>query len=92
MVRYRDGLPVATTLFEAAVWHFAIKPVCRCGHSAAFNAHCLWWRYARLEGNGSLRAMQLRFWCRKCSREQSRRVRPIRIELVGESATDIAGN
>lgn len=47
MARYVDGLPVATNLFEAAVWHKAIKVTCQCGHSVTFNLHGLWWPFER---------------------------------------------
>ena len=46
VARYtKDGLRVATNIFEAAAWHKGIRPVCKCGHSAVFNPHGLWWRF-----------------------------------------------
>ncbi|MBB5708626.1 SOS response-associated peptidase family protein [Sphingopyxis panaciterrulae] len=34
MGRWRtDGLRVATNLFKCATWHYAVKPVCRCGQA-----------------------------------------------------------
>lgn len=44
---YKDGLPLATNLFEAAVWHKAIKVTCGCGHAVTYDPHGLWWLFER---------------------------------------------
>src|SRR3546814_11620206 len=85
----RDGLRRATHIFEAAAWHYALKPVCRCGHSATFNPHGLWWHFQKRHWDDNLRDARRRFWCRQCAFNSGRRVRPLRIELVAESDADI---
>src|SRR3546814_1180914 len=60
----RDGLRRATHIFEAAAWHYALKPVCRCGHSATFNPHGLWWHFQKRHWDDNLRDARRRFWCR----------------------------
>ena len=43
----REGGRRATHLFEAAAWYQAVRPVCRCGHSATFDPYGLWWKFQR---------------------------------------------
>jgi hypothetical protein len=59
-------MPQATSLLEAALWHYAIKVACRCGHAAAFNPHGLWWHFERRGWDDKLRLIPARFWCRAC--------------------------
>lgn len=90
MVRWAaDGTSIPTNLFEAALWHYALKPVCHCGHSATFNPHGLWWHFQRRGLDIRLSAVRLRFWCRVCRSKGGKRVRPVRIEIVRESAADV---
>nr|WP_208417709.1 hypothetical protein [Sphingopyxis panaciterrae] len=79
----------ATHIFEAAAWHYAVKPVCRCGHSATFSPHGLWWHFEKRGWNDHLRDARRRFWCRACAGRIGRRVTPVRIVLVAESTADI---
>ncbi len=80
-----DGGRVATTIFEAAAWHRAVKPICsRCTHSAVFHPHALWWRFHRRGWDDSLMAARERFWCRKCGERIGQRIRPRVLELVPE--------
>lgn len=84
MARYtHDGLKVATTLFEAAAFHKSVKVTCRCGHSAIFNAHGLWWWFHRRGWNEHLREISAKLWCRHCrDRLRGTRTRPVKVELV----------
>lgn len=84
-----DGTRLATNLFEAAAWHYAVKPVCRCGHSAAFNPHGLWWRFERRGWDVRFEKALARFWCIRCKWRTGRRVRPVKFELVRQSVDDI---
>jgi len=77
-----DGLRAATRIFEAAVWHYAVRPVCQCGHSAKFDAASLWWRFERKGWNDDFRRAVDHFWCRQCAARVGRRVRPLRIEAA----------
>lgn len=81
-----DGGRIATTLFEAAAWHHAVKPVCsRCPHSAIFHPHALWWHFTRRGWDQGLQAACQRFWCRKCGERIGMRIRPRILELVRET-------
>ena len=82
MARYADGLKVATCLFEAAAWGYAIKASCRCGHFALFNAHGLWWHFHRRGFDDDLRRAREKLWCRPCRQRISQKVRPRALELV----------
>ncbi|GLT00148.1 hypothetical protein GCM10007897_15320 [Sphingobium jiangsuense] len=85
MARYsKDGLKIATNLFEAAAWHYTVKVICRCEHSATFDPHGLWYHFHRLGWDDDLKRACKCFWCRPCAHRFGRRVRPIRIELVRE--------
>lgn len=82
-------MQVPTCLLEAATLHKSVKPVCRCGHSATFNPHGLWWHFERRHWNDSLTAVAERFWCMRCASASRSKVRPIRIELVNGSEGDV---
>lgn len=84
-----DGLRVATRLVEAAAWHNAVRPVCRCGHAASFNPHGLWWRFEQRGWSDSISEARSRFWCLVCRYKTGRKVKPTKIELVAESDGDI---
>ena len=87
MARYnQDGGRIATTIFEAAAWHYAIQPVCsQCPHSAIFHPHALWWHFRKRGWDERLGAARARFWCRKCGERMGQRVRPRLLELVRET-------
>ena len=87
MARYdRHGGKIPTTIFEAAAWHKAIKPLCsRCPHSAIFHPHSLWWWFSRRGWNDDLRDATKRFWCRQCAAQIGRRVRPRMLDVVAET-------
>lgn len=90
VARYsKDGLRIATNIFEAAAWRKGIKPVCKCGHSAIFNPHGLWWRFECKGWDQQLGEARKRFWCVRCGQRSGRRVRPVRLELVEQSVGDI---
>ena len=91
VARYdKDGGRIATTIFEAAAWHYAVKAVCgRCGHSATFHPHALWWHFSKRGWSDNLRAARSRFWCRNCAGEIGARVTPMVLELVRECERDI---
>lgn len=82
MARYKDGLKVATCLFEAAIWHYAVGVRCGCGHRAAFQPYGLWWRFHRKGWNDDLQAARARFWCRPCRLSHGRKVRPGALRLI----------
>jgi hypothetical protein len=86
----KDGQHRATHVFEAAAWFRAIKPVCRCGHSATFNPYGIWWRFECRMWDGNLVKACQKFWCVRCGARTGKRVRPVRIELVDPSPDDIA--
>lgn len=85
-----DGGRRAARIFEAAAWFRAIKPVCRCGHSASFNPYGIWWLFERRMWDDDLRRARERFWCVRCRERTGSRVRPVGIELVEPRADDIA--
>ena len=85
----KDGQRRATHLFEAAAWYQAVKPVCRCGHSATFDPYGLWWKFRRKMWDDDLYKARDRFWCARCKARTGMRVRPIRLELVKPSEDDI---
>ena len=77
---------MATTIFEAAAFHMAVKPVCsRCQHSATFHPHALWWHFSKRGWNDNLSVARERFWCRQCGARIGRRIRPGLLELVKET-------
>lgn len=60
----REGLPQATTLFEAASWHRTVRIQCkRCGRQAGFDAHALWWLFERRGWGQTLLAVAKRMRC-----------------------------
>lgn len=77
-----------TRILEAATLHKSVMPVCKCGHSARFEAHCLWWHFERRHWDDHLMAARARFWCRVCRSRKRQKVRPERIELVNWAAGD----
>jgi len=80
------GGRIATTIFEAAAWHRAIKPLCsRCPHSAIFHPHALWWHFSKRGWDDNLRAARARFWCRRCGQQIGQRIRPRMLEVVPET-------
>jgi len=82
MARYKDGLKVATCLFEAAAWHYAVKIGCGCGHFAVFDPHGLWWHFHRHGLDDAFPAVRRKMWCSVCWRTRCARVRPRRLDLV----------
>jgi len=86
VARYVDGLPVATNLFEAAVWHKSVKVTCRCGHSVTFNPHSLWWLFEQRGWDMRLPQARRYFHCDKCLSAMRGKVRPTKIEPVAGMA------
>jgi hypothetical protein len=80
--QYRDGLKQASCLFDAAAWHYAVKISCRCGHSAAFDPHGLWWLFHRKGWPDDFRSARAKMWCTRCRRSTGQKVRPRLLELV----------
>lgn len=90
MARYRDGLRVAVTIFEAAAWHYAVRVTCAwCPRSATFNPHGLWWHFHRRGLDDRLSVAHRRFWCRDCAARLGGRVAARPLEIVRESAEDV---
>ncbi|MEV5033697.1 hypothetical protein MRBLMC3_002934 [Sphingobium sp. LMC3-1-1.1] len=84
MARYKDGLKVATCLFEAAAWHYCVKAICTCGHAAVFDPHGLWYHFHRRGLDDRMGCVREKLWCRECGRRYGKRVRPVTLELVRE--------
>lgn len=69
MATYRDGAKVATHLFEAAAWQYAIRATCRgCRHASIFDPHALWWLFQRKGWDDRLKAAASRFRCIRCGK------------------------
>jgi hypothetical protein len=85
-----DGIRQPTCIFEAAAWHYAVKPVCACGHSSTFAPHGLWWHFERHGWDDSFAATRRYFWCRVCGIATRKKRHPARIETTSVSALDIA--
>jgi len=78
----KSGIPRATHIFEAANSHYAVQPVCRCGHHAKFDAGLLRYRFHRKGWDDNLRKACGHFWCRQCAWKAGYRVEPLRLEVV----------
>src|SRR3546814_20963572 len=85
----KEGQHRATHVFEAAAWFRAIKPVCRCGHSATFNPYGIWCRFECRMWDGNLVKACQKFWYVRCGVRTGTLVRPVRTELVDPSPDDI---
>lgn len=89
VAKYKDGFRVATTIFEAAAFHYAIKVTCgACNHSSVFDPHQLWELFRKRHWAEDLRSIPQRFWCRQCGARIGERVKRARIELVREKADE----
>lgn len=77
-----DGTRRPNSIFECGLWHYAVKPVCSCGHSSAFDPWGLWWLFERRGWNDHFWAAKGRFWCRMCSGRFKKRVRPVRLDTL----------
>ncbi|WP_318248332.1 hypothetical protein [Novosphingobium percolationis] len=84
-----DGTHQATCIFEAACFHQAIKPVCRCGHASTFNPHGLWWLFQQRHWDDRFAEARLHFWCRVCGIRTRRKIMSVRIETAKPSAVDV---
>lgn len=73
---YKNGVPVADCLMEAAAWRHTVQIACRCGYVALYDPHALWWLYERKGGNPSFREMARRYYCSRCYLRTKRKVRP----------------
>lgn len=90
MSRFKaDGTKEATNLFEAAAWQYAVRVTCgRCGHSAVFDPHALWWLFERKRWNDSLPAAARRFACMDCRSHGRREPKGLAgISLVDDQPT-----
>lgn len=85
MARYRDGLKVATCIFEAAAWRYSVRVACRCGREEYFDAHGLWWKFQWKGWSDDFRDARRRFYCKACLQRHGRKVRPAVIETSRES-------
>ncbi|MDE2403801.1 MAG: hypothetical protein KGM17_03675 [Sphingomonadales bacterium] len=84
------GVRQPTCLFEAAVFHCAVMPVCACGHAACFAPHGLWWHFHRRQWDDRFGEARRRFWCRRCRAALGRKIAPLRIEAPHLTAEAIA--
>lgn len=85
---YKDGVPAASNLFEAAAWHKAIRVSCQCGHTVAFDPHGLWWLFERKGWDMRFPQMRRHFACTLCHFDMRGTVRPVRVEPV-DGAADV---
>ena len=85
----RDGTRRPTCILEAALWHYAVQPVCRCGHKSPFNAHGLWNHFDKHNWSDDFADARLRFWCRVCGARTRRKVRPVTVGVVKMSDADV---
>lgn len=89
MVRYKDGLKVATHIFEAAAWQYTIRVTCgACKHSTVFDPHQLWWLFRKKSWDDDLKSAPGRFWCRPCATKCGRKVKRATLLLVTDEAED----
>ncbi|WP_454798604.1 hypothetical protein [Novosphingobium lindaniclasticum] len=94
-MRYnKDGYHEPSSIKEAALFCYAVVPVCKCGHRCSFDPWGLWYHFERYRWDGAFSAAKARFWCRVCaSREKSsaakKRVRPIRFDLERPQKPDV---
>jgi hypothetical protein len=84
---YKDGVPVADCLMEAAAWRYTVRITCQCGHFVLLDPHALWWLYERKGGNPSFREMRRRYFCSRCYLRTRRRVRPTIVATGHEEPT-----
>jgi len=84
----REGLMEPTCILEAATLRKSVMPRCKCGHSARFEPHGLWWHFERRRWDDRLSEARLRFWCLVCGSQRRLKVRPQRLELVPWAAGD----
>jgi hypothetical protein len=83
--RYRDGIRVSTTIFEAAAFGEAVKVLCsRCPNAVVFDAGGLWWRFHCRGWDDSFGQARHHFFCLKCAIGGLPRVRPGKLEAVRE--------
>ncbi|MCJ8157408.1 hypothetical protein [Sphingomonas sp. LaA6.9] len=76
-------------LFDAAARHKTLRFTCRCGHSAIFDGHALWWRFEKKGWNDALRLVPFHMRCGKC-RALGRPKIPPRLELTDlDNDTDL---
>jgi hypothetical protein len=90
MAYYNDGLKIPTRLWEAAAMHKKIMVSCRaggCEHRAIFDPHCLWWLFRKNGWDDSFYAAQRRFYCRKCSAADGRRVKQAYLQCLSVDAS-----
>lgn len=83
MARYtEDGLRIPTSIWEAAIWHYAVEVRCsNCDHSARFEAVGLWWYFERRGWEQHFSLAARHFYCRRC-REPGVKNKPRRLEAV----------
>ena len=88
MARYsKDGLRIATNVFEAAAWHNAVRVAGACGHVAWFDPHGLWWLLFRRGLPIDFRDLRERLYCTRCQTLSRRRVRPASVSAECHEAT-----
>ena len=80
MARYRDGLKVATCIFEAAAWHYSVRVAGRGWREGLLEAHGLSWNFQRNGWSDDFREAKRRFYCKACSQRYGRKVRPLVME------------
>jgi len=78
----QDGVMRPTSIFEAATFRQSMLVVCKCGHSARFEGHCLWWHFKRRGWDDRFGPARQRFWCRVCRSKDRQTVRPVKLEPV----------
>lgn len=73
---------VPTRILEAATLQQSVMPTCKCGRSARFESHGLWWHFEKRGWNDSFSVARARFWCRLCASRHRHKIRPQKLEPV----------
>lgn len=79
VAKWRKGGRLKPTHLLDTTLHYMVKPVCGCGHSAAFATLGHWWLFEWRGREDSLYSAHARFWCRatmSCSAGKSRHSPP----------------
>jgi hypothetical protein len=88
VARYsKDGLKIATCIFEAALWRYSVRVSCRCRNTAYFEPTSLWWRFHQKRWEDAFWAAKERFVCLRCMHKTGAKVRPIGMEQSATAAT-----
>jgi hypothetical protein len=76
-------------LFDVAARGRSVRLTCRkCGHSAVFSSHALWWLFDRKGWRDGLKDLRGRSVCLLCLHRRGEKVRDPELELVLDPPSD----